>query len=337
MKKLVITLYLVSIATASVFSQEKVNYEIATWKGFRDCAVTYTFDDNLPYQYSRAVPVLDEFGYKGTFYTVTNWSPNWEILNQMAANGHEIASHTVSHPFLNQLSDSLQMVELLASKEIIEKNISGQKCLTIAYPYCVPARSEITAKLYMAARHCQQFVEGQTPADFMNISSITCGTQGSLITADDFQKKINETIEKKGWCVFLIHEFDDGAGYSPLSTSVFKSSLQYCKINDNKVWVATLADVVKYIRERNAAMLKENITKKSIELSLTDSLNNEIFNYPLTVRYQLPDSWNSAIAYYNSKPMELKYQKLNNKLYVIFDIIPDSGSVILKKSNKKVL
>src|SRR5215471_21797144 len=80
-------------------------YQIGTWQGFRQGAVTYTFDDDLPNQYSIAVPMFNAKGFKMTLFTVTTWLPgnSWSPVKTAASFGHEIASHTVTHPYLNTL------------------------------------------------------------------------------------------------------------------------------------------------------------------------------------------------------------------------------------------
>jgi peptidoglycan/xylan/chitin deacetylase (PgdA/CDA1 family) len=58
---------------------------------------------------------------------------NWVQVKDMADNGMEIGSHTVSHQILSQLSETQQEQEIEQSKYIIEENI-GRKVLSIAYP-----------------------------------------------------------------------------------------------------------------------------------------------------------------------------------------------------------
>src|SRR5688500_3044760 len=79
-------------------------YEIARWSGFRNAAVSYTFDDNCSNQVAIAIPALNTYGFKGTFFLVTNWGPNWTGYKSAATNGHEIASHTASHPSMGGLT-----------------------------------------------------------------------------------------------------------------------------------------------------------------------------------------------------------------------------------------
>ena len=129
------------------FSQKPViakPYEIGTWEDFRESAISYTFDDNLPKQYITAVPAFDELGYKATFYSIIDSVKDWAKLKTISGNGHEIGSHTVKHASLGDLNDSLQTVELKNSQDLINKNVDNAKCVTLAYPFCVASKKNIT-------------------------------------------------------------------------------------------------------------------------------------------------------------------------------------------------
>lgn len=58
---------------------------------------------------------------------------NWSQAKDMAENGMEIGSHTMSHQILSQLTEEEQSIEIIESKRIIEENIE-QAVYSIAYP-----------------------------------------------------------------------------------------------------------------------------------------------------------------------------------------------------------
>src|SRR5674476_138000 len=95
---------IVLILSTPVCAQIAPGYEIAKWHQFKTAAISYTFDDNTSKQLTVAVPLFDKYNYKITLNTVTGWGPNWTGLKAASVNGHEIASHTVTHPALNTLS-----------------------------------------------------------------------------------------------------------------------------------------------------------------------------------------------------------------------------------------
>jgi peptidoglycan/xylan/chitin deacetylase (PgdA/CDA1 family) len=48
---------------------------------------------------------------------------DWPMLEEMSRSGMSVQSHTMSHPFLKQLSDAQVRTELLDSKRIIEQHL----------------------------------------------------------------------------------------------------------------------------------------------------------------------------------------------------------------------
>ncbi|MGD8779409.1 MAG: polysaccharide deacetylase family protein [Ignavibacteria bacterium] len=307
-------------------------YEVGTWRGFRAGAVSFTFDDNTPNQISVVLPIFDQYGFKMTFFPVINWGPNWTALQEAALNGHEIGSHTVSHTNLSSLTDEEQEAELKNSQDVINSYITAQKCLTIAYPYCALGNSSICNQYYLAARGCSGVIVPKTPSDFMNISSIICGSQGSIQRASDFTNKADVAASSNGWVVFLIHAIDNESGYSPTSSTELKNALDSLSRNNDKFWVSTFSNVARYIKERNNVSVKQISAQDSvITFSVTDTLDNSIYNYPLTIRRVLPEKWSSATISQNGKTISSRIVNVNDNNYVMFDVVPDSGDIKMTK------
>ncbi|MEI8112258.1 MAG: polysaccharide deacetylase family protein [Bacteroidia bacterium] len=325
---------------AVLFSSYTVNaqvvspYQVGTWSGFRTCAISYTFDDGCANQFTKAIPLFDEVGYKLTLFTVTDWSPNWTSLQNAAAKGHEVASHTVTHPNLSTLTVDKQKTELETSTSLINSKVVSQKCLTMATPYCAKGNDALASQYYIAVRGCQGFIEPKTPGSFMNVSSVICGNLGSVFKVKDFKSKADQAATSKGWLVYLIHGIDNDGGYSPLASDTLNLSLKYLKENDGKFWVNTFGNVARYIKERNCVSVIETLaTETDISLALTDTLhNNEWYNYPLTIRRSLPSAWTSALVTQNGKLVNTSLVEVNSVKYLQFDAVPDGGSIVISKA-----
>lgn len=314
-------------------AQNSSLYEIASWKGFTDAAITYTFDDATSNQYTIAIPMFNEFNFDATFFPVINWSPNWSVFQSAAVQGHEIGSHTISHSNLGNLTDSVQNIELKNSQFAINTNITTQKCKTIAYPYCAPGADTIVKKYYFAARHCQGSIEKTTPSDFYNISSIACGDQGSVKSTSDFKSKADLAAASKGWCIYLLHGIDNDGGYSALSSDTLRKSLEYLDFNKDKFWVSTFGNVAGYIMERNCATVSElSFSEDSILLQVNDTLDDKIFNYPITIRRPLDEDWPNVFVKQNNVLVNSQIKITNTVKYVVFDIVPDAGDITIVKN-----
>jgi peptidoglycan-N-acetylglucosamine deacetylase len=308
-------------------------YEVGNWQGFRTAAVSYTFDDGyMPNLYSVAIPMFDEYGFKLTAYPVIDWGPDWTALQSAAAAGHEVGSHTVTHASLGGLTIEQQTTELVNSQDTINSHIPGNQCVTIAYPYCSPSDQTLTATYYIAGRHCDGRVEPNTPLNLYSISSIILGSSGINTTAG-ITAKHDAAAASGGWCVFLIHAIDGDSGYSPLSSTILRQSLQYLDARRSTFWVATFANVVRYIRERNDVSIAETSnTGGTITLQVTDTLNDTIYNYPLTIRRPLPSGWSAVHITQDGHSVEASIVEVNSVTYVMFDAVPDGGDVVLIKA-----
>jgi oligosaccharide reducing-end xylanase len=308
-------------------------YEIGTWEGFRPAAISFTFDDDLPNQYAKAVPMFNACGFKLTLFTVTSWLSGWSNVQMAASYGHEVASHTVTHPTLSGLSLAQQTNELANSQAALNANVTNQSCLTLAYPNCVEASEAVTGSYYIAARGCSGQLVPSTPSDFLNISSFVCGPQGPIQTPAQFNAEANAAAAANSWCVYLIHAIDNDNGYSPLSSATLQASVNFFNTNRNKFWVETFGHVVRYIRERDASSVAESAnTGGRITLQVTNSLNAAIYNFPITLRRPLPAAWLAAAVSQNGMPISAQLVSINSTHYVMFDIVPNGGDVVLSKS-----
>lgn len=312
-------------------------YEVGTWQGFRSAAITFTFDDGSPNQYAIAIPMFNEFGFNLTLFIVTSpswgWPANWTALQNAASQGHEIASHTVTHTSFSGMSDAQQTAELKGSQDEISAHITGQKCITIAYPFCVVGNKSLCAQYYIAARGGAGYVEPRTPGDFMNISSIVCGTEGPIKTSQHFINWANSAVTSKGWCVLMFHGIDNDGGWSSVPSDTLRADLDYLKANQDKFWVSTFANVALYIKERNAVSVMELSNQdSSITLQVTDNLADSLYNYPITLRRPLPANWQAARILQNNQPVEAQIVEISSIKYIMFDVVPDGGEIVISRS-----
>ena len=118
-----------------------------------------TFDDSYRSVIRRALPILAPFGIPATVFTVTSFAGaerpmtwpgidkwlggefeaelapmSWEELDELAAAGWEVGSHTVTHPRLTTLGDEKLREELTRSRQTCEDRL-GRECTSMAFPY----------------------------------------------------------------------------------------------------------------------------------------------------------------------------------------------------------
>lgn len=309
-------------------------YEVATWRGFRTAAISYTFDDGTPNQFAVAVPMFNEAGLKLTLFTVTEseWAfPGWDKLQAAADAGHEIASHTASHNRLAQLSYDQQVRELQGSRQAIESHLNIPAGLTLAYPYCVSGNDELVLANYLAARSCSGQVVPASPPDFLQISSVGCGELGSVNQLADFQSTAVSAAAQGGWMVYLLHGVDQDGGYSPLTSNTLQASVDFFVENEGTYWVETFGNVIRYIRERDDVSVTEtSLSADRITLEMTDTLDDTVYNTPLTLRRSLPDGWPAARV--SQDGLEVPARVYANAR-IEFEAVPDAGEIVLERTD----
>jgi peptidoglycan/xylan/chitin deacetylase (PgdA/CDA1 family) len=103
--------------------------------------VAITFDDGYESDYSRALPLLAQYDLTATFFIVPTWigKPDylsWKQVRALSEAGMVIGSHTLTHPWLPELSQEMLCEELLGSRLEIEDRIgSSVKSLSLPGGY----------------------------------------------------------------------------------------------------------------------------------------------------------------------------------------------------------
>lgn len=86
-----------------------------------DKRIALTFDDGPHYKYTEEIlDILAEYDVKATFFVVGSLAERYpELILRELSEGHEIASHTWSHPHLAKLPEATLENELSATEEFL--------------------------------------------------------------------------------------------------------------------------------------------------------------------------------------------------------------------------
>lgn len=117
------------------FSRAITNHELLPPK-----PVILTFDDGYLDNYEIAYPILQQFGFVGTFFIPTEFIDNnragymtWPMIEEMAANGHRFEPHSRTHPDLRARNDDYLIWEILGPQETLAFHI-GYTPRYFSYP-----------------------------------------------------------------------------------------------------------------------------------------------------------------------------------------------------------
>ena len=229
----------------------------------------------------------------------------WEQYRQYAAEGHEIASHTVTHARLAVLDEPNLLYELEQSKKDIALNVGEAYTFSVECPYGTEDERvmEYAYEIYPALRN-------RMPEPYLaelNRSSRTDPTtldkeyvqwqRGPLtnISMDQMKGWVDTAAEQDNiWLVLVFHGVNQ-FGWEPRTDAELEEYFSYIKEQEDKVWVATFGDVTKYIRERKDARVETTISGSDIEVLLESTLFPNMYNVPLTLKTYVPSDWERVV------------------------------------------
>jgi hypothetical protein len=124
--------------------------------------ILVTFDDGCRSFYQLALPILSDYDFKVTLFPVAGYlgrSSTWDILpsfphlsstevREISDLGHEIGSHTLTHPDLTFLNKADLLTELKDSKKLLE-DITGKPVTALSFPF-----GSWTRNVWETAREC---------------------------------------------------------------------------------------------------------------------------------------------------------------------------------------
>ncbi len=93
-----------------------------------DCAWGVDYTDKL-------LDIMEKNGVRCTFFAVQFWVEKYpEYVEKIVSAGHEMGTHSRTHPYMSKLSKSEMQDELTTSRQAIEKR-TGQKVTLFRPPY----------------------------------------------------------------------------------------------------------------------------------------------------------------------------------------------------------
>jgi peptidoglycan/xylan/chitin deacetylase (PgdA/CDA1 family) len=285
---------------------------------------------NFPAGYQPCDEVLQEKG------------STWDDFRRYAAEGYEIASHSITHASMPGL-DSVNIAnELEKSKEEIRDKMGEKYTFSTEVPYGYENERvmKIAYKIYPALRNRMpepwlkeidrpsKKTPGTTDKDYIQWQR-EANTRAPL----PLMKSWVDTAAAKNntWLVLVIHGVDS-LGYEALPSTMLDEYFQYIKHDENKLWVATFGDVTKYMRERESAKLQNASSNGKVTVMLTHSLDKNMYNLPLTLKTYVSPGWKQVKVQQGKNSRQEKISKDEKGTYVLYQASPNEGELVLSGS-----
>ncbi len=273
---------------------------IAKTLGGAPAAYSITHDDGGAGQYSVAVPVLTDRGIKGTWHligaSVSSWGGDtygskfhWPHCYHIADRGHEISCHTYNHLTNPQLvGRTPEQVREQMDLNIAAFANRGITLRSIAYP-----GGDYDADVLAATAERYDF--GRT----VNIDNVGTSLTWSEIDpyvlrvthaiANATTAEVDSVIANGKWGIANSHTIVEGGSLTP-ATYIAHADYIAAKRDAGLLWVAPLADVGQYIKQRGQTVVvttDDGIGTMTITLTYPGSLVNRM---PLTLDVIVPNT-----------------------------------------------
>lgn len=237
-----------------------------SWPGKAKAAVCLTYDDGLDCHLDKAAPMLEKYGFRGTFYCSGNSSSLQNRLDEwraLSVRGHEMGNHLLFHPCDGKQFDwvkpeyDLQTYTIdrlkneLFTANTLLKAIDGKTDRTFAYTcsnYKVGETSfvETVKSMFFAARSGGPMPENMNNIDLSFVPSWCVDSP----TGQELIAYIEKAKQAGTLAVFMFHNV--GGGYLNVSEEALEELLKYLQEHKDEYYTDTFINVMKYIKLQHA-------------------------------------------------------------------------------------
>jgi len=248
------------------FSLAEDTKQTFKWPKGAKAAISLSYDDALNSQLDHAIPTLNKYGLKGTFYlqlnsaTIDKRLPEWRAA---AKAGHELANHTIFH----QCSKSLPGRDWVDAGRDLDKltvaQIKDQVLVTNTMLYAIDGQRERT----FTAPCLDKFAGGQNYIDSVKSEFVAIKSEGGSgvtadmnkldpyavgvyfptdITAQQLIDIAKQAADKGTMANYTFHGV--GGDHLAVTAEVHEEFIKYLAAHKDIYWVDTFINEMKYVK-----------------------------------------------------------------------------------------
>lgn len=241
--------------------------------GGKQRALTLSYDDGMQ-QDIRLIEILDKYGIKCTFnlngisFEEEERSfPDWQTFRKIArreateayskaiANGHEVATHGYSHPFLDKLPAELAVYEITEDRKRLEE-MFGTVVKGHAYPYGTTSDQVVEVLRscgILYARTVESTGKFDIPTDWLRMPATCHHDSPELMNlAKQFLEEDRYQHPKLFYLWGHTYEFDDDNNWE-----VIEKFAEFIGNRDN-IWYANNMQIHDYVEAYRALRFSAN-------------------------------------------------------------------------------
>ncbi len=313
----------------------------------KKAAISITFDNACYSQYEAAIPILEKYNIKASFGVISNWITEAPVqiaekggfkikrmgvsqIKELINKGHYVAAQYLDAD-ISKTNFKQYLYEIKSQKLYLE-----QKTGCNVYTYFLPdtqdgnLRYNNTEQVFLFSRNNIEKTNLIRTINFNSINSFSI-QDSTRPDIKELQSIMDQNIGS--WMVFQYHHIFssnskeykmgnemDREDFLLITPELFRRQIRL--IRNTEYWIAPLAIVGKYLKEKKLSKIEFNQHKKLIFLNIRNSLDRELYNQPLTIEYTT--SYKKMKIINNAD--EGIYNARNGKIY--FNVYPNQEVTI---------
>ncbi len=239
------------------------------WPQGQNAAVSLTFDDGMRSQREVGVPLLNQYGVRGTFYVNPrdDYAAMLDGWREAVAAGHEIGNHTISHPcsknfpFISEFGRraleemSLEDIgwEIDETNRRLAEILPKQAQVSFAYPCYQTFVRRGTARRSYVPVLLERCIAGRGRGEQSNdprycdlgyVWSWPC----ERMTAQTMIGIVEQAIAQGRWAILTFHGIHEG--HLPVAEGDVAALCEHLQRNEARVWSAPVAEVAAWVGEQ---------------------------------------------------------------------------------------
>ncbi|KRG44178.1 polysaccharide deacetylase [Stenotrophomonas panacihumi] len=239
------------------------------WPDGHKAAVSLSYDDALDSQLDIAIPQLDQYGFKGSFYLQLSREPvakRMEAWRAAARNGHELGNHTLFHQCSGSVkghewvepardldhTSAAQMKDQVLLANTMLQALDGQTQRTMTVP-CgdVMAQGENYIKLVAPQFVAIKLGDGAVVPDMATLDLHAVPVEAPVgVTGAQLIARVEEAGRRGTMVNFTFHGV--GGDYLTVSREAHEALLRYLAAHRDVYWVDTFLTLTTYVQAQRA-------------------------------------------------------------------------------------
>lgn len=216
--------------------------------GFDTPMVSLTFDDGWSSIYSNGLPLLDKYDLVSTQYITTGFlnQPGYmtdAMVREFLAGGHEIGSHTVTHPDLSTLDAATLNIELTDSQMRLRQMLGAGVASSIASPFGSYNNSTLSAIKQSYQSH-RSTTAGFNTRDNFDPYKIRVQNIETTTTSGEVAAWVDEAKANNAWLVLVYHEVTNSTDADDYAVTLAKLDAELAYIKASGIQTLTVSQAL---------------------------------------------------------------------------------------------